>query len=92
VGVDIVTLGQYLRPSEAHLPVVQWWTPDEFDELGEYARTLGFAHVESGPLVRSSYHARAGAAATAGTASRRRPLEASRSVDRPPEIFEEQVV
>jgi lipoic acid synthetase len=63
VGVDLVTLGQYLRPSEAHLPVVQWWTPAEFDEVGDYARSLGFAHVESGPLVRSSYHARAGAAA-----------------------------
>jgi lipoic acid synthetase len=65
VGVDIVTLGQYLRPSETHLPVVRWWTPEEFDELGEFARSLGFAHVESGPLVRSSYHARAGAAAAA---------------------------
>jgi lipoyl synthase len=64
VGVDIVTLGQYLRPSEAHLPVVRWWTPDEFEAIGDFARSLGFAHVESGPLVRSSYHARAGAAAT----------------------------
>ena len=58
VGVDILTLGQYLRPSTRHLPVVRWWTPEEFDALGEYARGLGFAHVESGPLVRSSYHAR----------------------------------
>jgi lipoic acid synthetase len=58
VGVDILTLGQYLRPSARHLPVVRWWTPEEFDALGEYARGLGFAHVESGPLVRSSYHAR----------------------------------
>ena len=49
VGVDIVTLGQYLRPSAAHLPVVRWWTPDEFDEIGDFARSLGFAHVESGP-------------------------------------------
>jgi lipoic acid synthetase len=63
VGVDIVTLGQYLRPSSSHLPVVRWWTPEEFDEIGEYARGLGFAHVESGPLVRSSSHAKAGAAA-----------------------------
>jgi len=63
VGVDLITMGQYLRPSESHLPVVRWWTPEEFDELGEYARSLGFAHVESGPLVRSSYHARAGASA-----------------------------
>jgi lipoic acid synthetase len=65
VGVDVLTVGQYLRPSAAHLPVVRWWTPDEFAELGEYARGLGFAHVESGPLVRSSYHARAGAEAAA---------------------------
>lgn len=58
VGVDILTLGQYLRPSANHLPVVKWWTPDEFARLGDYARSLGFSHVESGPLVRSSYHAR----------------------------------
>jgi len=58
VGVDILTLGQYLRPSARHLPVVRWWTPEEFAALGEYARGLGFSHVESGPLVRSSYHAR----------------------------------
>ena len=58
VGVDILTVGQYLRPSPAHLPVVKWWHPDEFADLGAYARGLGFAHVESGPLVRSSYHAR----------------------------------
>jgi lipoic acid synthetase len=61
VGVDIVTLGQYLRPSAAHLPVVRWWTPGEFAAIGDFARSLGFAHVESGPLVRSSYHARDGA-------------------------------
>ena len=61
VGVDILTLGQYLQPSSAHLPVARWVTPVEFAELGEYARGLGFAHVESGPLVRSSYHARDGA-------------------------------
>ena len=58
VGVDILTLGQYLRPSELHLPVARWWHPDEFAELGAYAEGLGFAHVESGPLVRSSYHAK----------------------------------
>ena len=61
VGVDLLTLGQYLRPSDRHLPVVRWWTPDEFARLGDYARGLGFAHVEAGPLVRSSYHARAAA-------------------------------
>jgi lipoic acid synthetase len=64
VGVDILTLGQYLRPSARHLPVVRWWTPDEFAALGEYARGLGFSHVESGPLVRSSYHARRAAEST----------------------------
>jgi len=58
VGVDILTIGQYLRPSELHLPVARWWHPDEFAELGAYAEGLGFAHVESGPLVRSSYHAK----------------------------------
>lgn len=61
VGVEILTLGQYLQPSADHLPVARWVPPPEFDELGDYARTLGFAHVESGPLVRSSYHAREGA-------------------------------
>lgn len=66
VGVDLLTLGQYLRPSAAHLPVSRWWTPAEFDALGAFARGLGFAHVESGPLVRSSYHARAGADAARG--------------------------
>ena len=60
-GVDLLTLGQYLRPSPDHLPVARWVTPAEFDELGKFAWSLGFAHVESGPLVRSSYHARAGA-------------------------------
>ena len=58
VGVDILTLGQYLRPSPRHLPVVRWWSPDEFASLGAYAESLGFAHVEAGPLVRSSYHAK----------------------------------
>jgi len=58
VGVDILTVGQYLRPSELHLPVARWWHPDEFAALGAYAESLGFAHVESGPLVRSSYHAK----------------------------------
>ena len=58
-SVDILTLGQYLRPSEHHVPLDRWVTPDEFrrwKEIGE--RELGFGHVESGPLVRSSYHAR----------------------------------
>lgn len=57
-GVDLVTLGQYLAPSRAHPAVDRYVHPDEFAELGEYARGLGFANVTSGPLVRSSYHAR----------------------------------
>jgi lipoyl synthase len=57
-GVSILTLGQYLRPSIQHLPVARYYHPDEFAELAEIGRGLGFAHVESGPLVRSSYHAR----------------------------------
>jgi lipoic acid synthetase len=61
VGVEILTIGQYLRPSADHVPVVKWWHPDEFAALKEYGESLGFAHVESGPLVRSSYHAREGA-------------------------------
>ena len=52
-----LTLGQYLRPSLAHIPVARYWSPAEFEELGAIARDLGFADVRSGPLVRSSYHA-----------------------------------
>jgi lipoyl synthase len=58
VGVSILTLGQYLRPSREHLPVARYYHPDEFAELAAIGRELGFAHVESGPLVRSSYHAK----------------------------------
>jgi len=58
VGVSILTLGQYLRPSAQHLPVARYYHPDEFAELAEIGRAVGFAHVESGPLVRSSYHAK----------------------------------
>lgn len=54
---DRLTIGQYMRPSLAHLPVRKYWTPAEFDQLGAIARDLGFSHVRSGPLVRSSYHA-----------------------------------
>ncbi|QNI44751.1 lipoyl synthase [Synechococcus sp. WH 8101] len=57
VDCQRLTLGQYLRPSLAHLPVDRYWTPEEFTELGTIARELGFADVRSGPLVRSSYHA-----------------------------------
>ena len=56
-GTDILTVGQYLRPSLRHLPVLRYYTPGEFGELRGFAFALGFAHVESGPLVRSSYHA-----------------------------------
>ena len=56
-GVDMLTLGQYLQPSRHHLPVSRFVTPDEFSELGEIARGLGFSQVASAPLVRSSYHA-----------------------------------
>jgi lipoyl synthase len=57
IGVDILTLGQYLRPSRNHLPVARYVTPEEFSDLKQEALALGFPHVESGPMVRSSYHA-----------------------------------
>ena len=57
VDCQRLTIGQYLRPSLAHIPVDRYWTPEEFDELGDIARDLGFRDVRSGPLVRSSYHA-----------------------------------
>jgi lipoyl synthase len=57
VGVEILTIGQYLRPTEKHLPMVRYYTPAEFAELKRLALGMGFGHVESGPLVRSSYHA-----------------------------------
>lgn len=56
-GVDILTVGQYLRPSRDHLPIARFYTPDEFQYLKAEALRCGFRHVESGPLVRSSYHA-----------------------------------
>ena len=58
VGVQIVTIGQYLRPTERHLPVARYWEPWEFDDLAERGRRLGLRHVQSSPLTRSSYHAR----------------------------------
>jgi lipoyl synthase len=78
-GVEVLTVGQYLRPSERHLPVVRYWHPDEFAALEDAAYELGFEHVAAGPLVRSSYHAdqhvpqaRAGVGPlAAGTAPRR---------------------
>ncbi len=63
VGVSIATIGQYLRPSAAHLPVSRWWEPAELERLGRAGRELGLAHVEASPLTRSSYHARSAAVA-----------------------------
>jgi lipoic acid synthetase len=57
VDVDILTLGQYLRPSDAHIELDRYVTPDEFSYLRDVGMEMGFKHVESGPLVRSSYHA-----------------------------------
>ena len=57
VDCDLLTIGQYLRPSDTHAPVAKWYTPDEFDELRREGEALGFRHVASGPMVRSSYHA-----------------------------------
>ncbi|MFB3917891.1 MAG: lipoyl synthase [Terriglobales bacterium] len=56
-GVDILTVGQYLRPSKNHLPIARFYTPEEFRSFKQQALQMGFRHVESGPLVRSSYHA-----------------------------------
>lgn len=67
IGVDIVTIGQYLRPTTNHLAVARWWTPDEFAEARRLGEAMGIPHVESSPLTRSSYHARQ-AAAGAGSA------------------------
>ncbi len=64
VGVDIVTIGQYLRPSSRHLPVARWWAPEEFESLRRAGEAMGFSHVQSSPLTRSSYHAREAAEAS----------------------------
>ncbi len=74
VGVRIATIGQYLRPSTAHLPVARWWEPAEFERLRAIGLGLGFDHVEASPLTRSSYHAREAAVALGPTAAR--PAEA----------------
>jgi lipoic acid synthetase len=68
VGVDIVTIGQYLRPSADHLPVARWWRPEEFDALQQAGMDMGFAHVQASPLTRSSYHAREAADAASPVA------------------------
>ena len=62
VGVDIVTIGQYLRPTADHLPVARWVPPETFDELAAFGDALGIPHVEASPMTRSSYHAREAAA------------------------------
>ena len=67
VGVRIVTIGQYLRPTSEHLPVVRWAEPAEFEHYRKVGESLGIAHVESSPLTRSSYHAKRAAGAAAGT-------------------------
>ena len=64
VGVDIVTIGQYLRPSRQHLPVSRFWAPEEFESLRVAGMAMGFAHVQASPLTRSSYHAREAAEAS----------------------------
>jgi lipoic acid synthetase len=58
VGVQIVTIGHYLRPTTHHLPVARWVEPSEFDALREFGEQIGLSHVESSPLTRSSYHAK----------------------------------
>ena len=76
-GVQVLTVGQYLRPTERHLPVVRYWHPDEFKALEDAAYALGFDHIAAGPLVRSSYHADQHVAAVAARAAgplRRRRL------------------
>ncbi|WCO68547.1 lipoyl synthase [Iamia majanohamensis] len=63
VGTDIVTVGQYLRPTTHHLPVARWWTPEELAAVAEVGEAMGIGHVEASPLTRSSYHARQAAEA-----------------------------
>jgi lipoyl synthase len=71
IGVDIVTIGQYLRPTTNHLPVVRWVEPATFERLAAVGEALGIGHVEASPLTRSSYHARQAAAAATPVALRR---------------------
>ncbi len=91
VGVSIVTVGQYLRPTSNHLPVARWWRPEEFERVKLAGEAMGIAHVEASPLTRSSYHARqaveaveavdsveaAGAAGAAGAAKAAKAVEAA---------------
>jgi lipoic acid synthetase len=71
MGVSIVTIGQYLRPTAAHLPVARWWAPEEFDDLAVRGVAHGLSHVQASPLTRSSYHAREALDATPVALSRR---------------------
>jgi lipoyl synthase len=64
IGVELITIGQYLRPTSNHLPVARWVDPERFDEWAAFGRSLGVAHVEASPLTRSSYHAKRAVAAT----------------------------
>jgi lipoic acid synthetase len=79
--VNILTLGQYLRPSASHMPVARYYTPDEFDELRDIAASLGFTHVQASPLTRSSYHAweqaRAAGSGSLRSEAANTPLEVS---------------
>ncbi len=79
VGCDIVTIGQYLRPSSAHLPVVRWWSPEEFEAFAAIGQDLGIGHVEAGPLTRSSYHASRAARSVGAAHAARPPLEPAAS-------------
>ena len=75
VGIEVLTLGQYLRPSPRHLPIDRYYTPEEFAELKRIGKEeIGFRHVEAGPLVRSSYHAREQVDAIIGGAIGKQPL------------------
>jgi lipoyl synthase len=83
VGVSIVTIGQYLRPSRDHLPVSRYWKPEEFERLREAGGALGIAHVEASPLTRSSYHAREAVEAVEAVAALSgEPAAGARPVDR----------
>jgi lipoyl synthase len=69
VGVSIITIGQYMRPSRDHLPVSRYWSPEEFERLKKFGAELGVPHVEASPLTRSSYHARDAASAAGVSAA-----------------------
>ena len=69
IGLDVLTIGQYLQPTPQHLAIDRWVTPDEFREWKEYGLSLGIGVIESGPLVRSSYHADEQSARYTGAAS-----------------------